>query len=239
MQSRFVTSLGFIALAFGLVCPARAAMYQWIDADGHLTFSNQPPADAARVRALERIESPGEALRASRARSDEARRPSPTETGNPMRTAPAEPRRAGQSLAAADESVAPRPPERALARALGRVNDAPAHRSATDRLGPGVPDPAPRTTPPRVYSEAVRDPCLRSADPRCYERNRDRYHPYLGYAPGATQSATGAPIVEAATGATSGRAAENTVSGPSPPAAAALRRGEPESPAPLKFQRLP
>ena len=29
-------------------------------------------------------------------------------------------------------------------------------------------------------TETVRDPCLRSSDPSCYEKNKDRYDPYLG-----------------------------------------------------------
>jgi hypothetical protein len=39
---------------------------------------------------------------------------------------------------------------------------------------------------PRGAREAARDPCLRSSDPKCYERHKDDYHPYLGYRPGPT-----------------------------------------------------
>lgn len=54
--------------------------------------------------------------------------------------------------------------------------------------------------------EAVRDPCLRSSDPKCHERNKDRYHPYLGYAPGTTRpaAAVGASSVSGAGGAVGG-----------------------------------
>ena len=41
-----------------------------------------------------------------------------------------------------------------------------------------------------LQAEAVRDPCLRSSDPKCHERNKDRYHPYLGYSPTPVQPAT-------------------------------------------------
>jgi hypothetical protein len=60
----------------------------------------------------------------------------------------------------------------------------------------------------RGRTEAVRDPCLISADPRCYERNKDRYHPYFGYAPSVTQ-----PASTSATGATNATAGGGTVGG--------------------------
>jgi hypothetical protein len=59
-----------------------------------------------------------------------------------------------------------------------------------------------------VQAEAVRDPCLRSADPKCHERNKDRYHPYLGYSAGGTAS----PPVSAV-GASSGAGAGGAVGG--------------------------
>ena len=40
-----------------------------------------------------------------------------------------------------------------------------------------------------MQTDAVQDPCLRSSDPQCHEKNRDKYHPYLGYAPGAGRAA--------------------------------------------------
>ena len=52
-------------------------------------------------------------------------------------------------------------------------------------------DPESASRAPRgIQAEAARDPCLRSADPKCYERNKDRYHPYLGYSPTPVQPAT-------------------------------------------------
>ena len=48
---------------------------------------------------------------------------------------------------------------------------------------------------------AAQDPCLRSADPRCYERNKESYHPRYGYMGGATAAA---PTAVGATGGSSG-----------------------------------
>jgi hypothetical protein len=108
------------------------------------------------------------------------------------------------------------PQEPSKVRALTRIETPPspaaAKREATaedvDPLFVFVP-PAPRPpqdvartdTPQRLIYRgapvsAPRDPCLRSADPRCYERNKDRYHPFLGYTPdgaavGTTSGASG------------------------------------------------
>jgi hypothetical protein len=54
--------------------------------------------------------------------------------------------------------------------------------------------------PPPDAPIAVRDPCLRSADPACIERHKAAYVPYRGYAPdaakgvGATASAAGGTL---------------------------------------------
>ena len=69
---------------------------------------------------------------------------------------------------------------------------------------------------PRGAREAARDPCLRSSDPKCYERHKDHYHPYLGYIPGPTQT------VAPAMGATNAAAAGGTVDVRIAPASAAL-----------------
>jgi hypothetical protein len=56
----------------------------------------------------------------------------------------------------------------------------PPQSSPRIAIAPGAPD-------------AVRDPCLRSPDPKCIERNKGAYIPYHGYSPspavGATASA--------------------------------------------------
>jgi hypothetical protein len=61
---------------------------------------------------------------------------------------------------------------------------------------------------PRGAREAARDPCLRSSDPKCYERHKDHYHPYLGYVPGtpvSTLAPVGATSVSSAGGAVGAR----------------------------------
>jgi hypothetical protein len=69
---------------------------------------------------------------------------------------------------------------------------------------------------PRGAREAARDPCLRSSDPKCYERHKDHYHPYLGYVPG-TPVSTLAPV-----GATSVSSAGGAVGARITPASAAV-----------------
>ena len=49
---------------------------------------------------------------------------------------------------------------------------------------------------------AAQDPCLRSANPRCYERNKESYHPRYGYMGGGATAA--APTAVGATGGSSG-----------------------------------
>lgn len=62
----------------------------------------------------------------------------------------------------------------------------------------------PASAVPRVTAEAVQDPCLRSSDPKCYERNKDRYHPYVGYMPGAQPRGIGTTSSVGAGGAVGG-----------------------------------
>jgi hypothetical protein len=51
------------------------------------------------------------------------------------------------------------------------------------------------------HTENVRDPCLRSSDPRCYELHWKDYDPRLGYAPSVLRgSGEGAAGARAATG---------------------------------------
>ena len=58
----------------------------------------------------------------------------------------------------------------------------------------------PRASARRLRTEAVQDPCLRSPDPQCHARNRDKYDPYLGYAP----STLAPPAVGSTAGAGAG-----------------------------------
>src|SRR5688572_15007621 len=49
----------------------------------------------------------------------------------------------------------------------------------------GAESSTPRAGIAPLRPEAVRDPCLRSSDPKCHERHRTAYVPYLGYSPSA------------------------------------------------------
>jgi len=73
----------------------------------------------------------------------------------------------------------------------GGESDEPPRASPRIAVSPGGPD-------------AVRDPCLRSSDPKCIERNKAAYVPGHGYTPGTAIGAT--------TGAGGG-----TLAGVSPP----------------------
>ena len=76
------------------------------------------------------------------------------------------------------------------------ASDTPAKRRA--RVNPNLP-------------EAVQDPCLRSSDPKCYEKNKNAYVPFRGYSPStaeARESGVFPPV-----GATSATAAGGSVSG--------------------------
>ena len=76
----------------------------------------------------------------------------------------------------------------------------------TAREPAAVPrDPESASRAPRgVQADAARDPCLRSSDPKCYERNKDRYHPYLGYSPTPVQAAPPATAIGASNPAGAG-----------------------------------
>lgn len=82
----------------------------------------------------------------------------------------------------------------------------------------------PRTT--ARLPEAVQDPCLRSSDPKCYEKHKDDYVPYRGYAPSvARENGADAP----ATGATSGAPGGGAIQGGSVPKTAAGKLTPPKS----------
>lgn len=145
---------------------AESQMYRWTDVNGSINYSDEPPAERTGIRDLTLIEVPG-----SRAVTPDVRaRPNPEvdKLGSPE----AQPKTATSVL---PRSV-PLPPLPAAADAF--TADAPA-ASAAPRLS-GGPTPGP---------EAVRDPCLRSSDPKCHQRNRNAYVPHRGYSPTALQAA--------------------------------------------------
>jgi hypothetical protein len=176
---------------FAAAPAAHSQIYRWVDAEGSATYSNKPPTEPASAREVTVIpDIPGTISTPPEKRAPEAARPS--------------------GAAAVQHAPAPRAGTPDVLDAFNRAAtsaDAPPASSQSA-------SPSPSTSPHIVVApgapEAVRDPCLRSADPKCHERNRAAYVPYRGYSP----SAAGAVGV----GATSASAG-GTLAGGSPPPA--------------------
>ncbi len=119
-------------------------------------------------------------------------------------TLPSEPSRV-KELTRIEDTTAPKgsartlPPQASPGYLMGKPEMLPGEPAAAQRQGETAArepaavqrdaESAPRA-PRSVQAEAVRDPCLRSSDPKCHERNKDRYHPYLGYSSAPIQPAT-------------------------------------------------
>jgi hypothetical protein len=160
---------------------SHAAMYKWVDEDGSVTYSNTPPVDRSKVKEFTKVED------ISTVAADKRPKDAP----------------AAMDRRSTDHASVP--------------SDAAGKSNATSRSEPvrreaevGRPDATPRaaSAPAALQTEAVQDPCLTSADPHCYQRNRDKYHPYLGYAPSARSGGpapVGASASPAGTGAVGGQ----------------------------------
>ena len=83
---------------------------------------------------------------------------------------------------------------------------APQAAAPSEAPAAAKPEAAPRAqaSSRALQPEAVQDPCLRSADPHCYQRNKEKYHPYMGYTPAAA-GAIGASSSPPGTGAVGGQ----------------------------------
>lgn len=180
------------ALAAALLIAASAAhsqIYRWVDEQGSIAYSNEPPTERSTAHELTLID-------------DGSSRVSPTE----QRT---------REILEAERAATSSAPRNAGLRPYG-----PAHEIV---VAPGsTPDMAPLggAEPPRISAspsqpEAVRDPCLLSADPRCYERNRDNYVPYRGYSPSTARAMRQDTL--SGIGGISGIAAGGAVAGGAPP----------------------
>jgi hypothetical protein len=172
------------ALAAALVASvpaAHAQMYRWLDANGSVTFSNQLPSDTSVVRDLTVVLENANGTVPNDKRTVEAPRervatPSPANDGTRTPTV-------GEVIDSFDRGIASSTPPLAE----------PPHASSRITVGPGL-------------TEATRDPCLRSSDPKCIERNKAAYVPGRGYSPGSV-----------AVGATSSAAAGGAGGGGGPP----------------------
>lgn len=179
------------AAALSLAAPVQATLYKWMDQSGNVTYSNVPPPESAQARDLETIEENG----------------TPTATEMRTRQILEEAARERRALGVPDRTAPP-----TMGRGRGSTSPEPdlsreryewiPDSARLDTRVP-IPDSATLRYPPAT-PVTVRDPCLLSADPRCYELNAANYDPYLGYAP-----SRGA-IVPGASGATGGGAGGTT-----------------------------
>lgn len=204
MNARTLISLSVAFAAMLSTAPAAATsgMYRWVDAQGSVHYSNQPPPENARELTL--IDDATNTISSSEKRTREILQLE--RQGNPPRDSSAN--------GVATIEIAP---------SQGATIDSGAARS-------GVWAPQP---------EAVRDPCLRSSDPKCYERNRAAYVPYRGYTPGgASAVAVGASSSAGAGGTLAGGAPAPVKLTPPPASAYALPPGS-DTGAPLPPLRKP
>ena len=224
---------------------AHGAMYKWTDADsGTATYSNQAPSEPDKVRDLTKLEgigstsstAAGGVLRGEIEKDSTINTLSRNEPSRPKNHEPVP--SVGEAPSIAREPGSRQPGNAPVS------SDQPSTRAPakfTDRFRPD-PVPAredsmsvrretenPPQPPARGATEAVRDPCLRSSDPRCYERNKASYHPYYGYAPSVMQvgpAPTGATAVVPASGVVSGHVAREALprrADPAPTISSGLR----------------
>jgi len=209
MEARNVKQvLAAVAAMFLYAAPAAyAAMFKWTDAAGTVTYSDQPPSAGEQVHRVAQLDSaPGTAQSNARHAKRSADEPSLSRPETWLKGTTPPPSAAERSF-----QVEPTPAAKAEVETSSHEADL-ANREA---------ESAPRA-PLRGAREAARDPCLRSSDPKCYERNKARYHPYLGYAPEAAPS-VGAMSAAAAGGTVGGHVAPPQTS---PPPSALPRKVE-------------
>ena len=195
-----------LALSLVAVAPAaHAVMYRWVDHNGAVTYSDQPPPNESTVRQLTIIDRPPrmtehekrtvEILGAEREKPSADSTHSSRGYGGPTGAGSEHPR----EITSRETQNAPRNVE--------------TERSAVPRFSAG-----------RVDAEAVRDPCLRSADPRCHEKNRAAYVPYLGYSPNAARARSAELGIGATTSGSGGGAVGASVGSRSAEVTAPARR---------------
>lgn len=190
-----------VTAIFLCAATANAEIYKRVAEDGDVTYSNEPPSGATQRQPLSPRAAEAPAVKAESA------------------IAPAEPTavKAESATSTVEPAIAKTEPvlvtpEPALAQPEPTVISVPQPRMLVQpepvtlllrdsgAARREVEGPPPRVIPRSTHTGAVQDPCLTSADPKCHERNKDRYHPYLGYAPGSGQS-TGSSSGAGAVGA--------------------------------------
>ena len=249
-------ALAAVALTFGAA--AHAVVYKWVEDDGRVIYSNELPADPAKVRELSRIDDlelipadkhPALAAPPQSSRTGE----SAATTTAPVTLIPREaPQRPSPELTIVKPAEPPARRSREGVTALQRDSATVLSREPVTLLGrepvtllPKDPAPAAadgepplRVIPRSTHTDAVQDPCLVSPDPRCHERHKNRYHPYLGYSPGGpVAQAVGASSSVAAGGAVGGAVATQAIVPPKRGAQHALHPGS-ALPAPTTGTRI-
>jgi hypothetical protein len=192
---------------------AQSVMYRWVDQNGSITYSDQPPSNPAAVRRLTVIDGPASISRHEQ-RTLEIIGAEREKSGGESSALRADPQQATGAMSTRGFETDPR-------EVWGREPEIPPR--AFDYSEPGT---TPRYGVRPMQPEAVQDPCLRSADPKCHERNRNAYVPYLGYAPSAARAAR-FPESTSGAGATSGIGGGGAVGasvGPAPAPATPARR---------------
>ena len=204
------------ALALVTASAAHGVVYKWVEEDGNVIYSNEPPSDPGKVHEFTRIDDlslvPGD-RGAPELRAEEKEKPrgasevaSPAPAAAPS-TPTASPAPAVASPAPAVASPAPPAPKREEAVTL--IPREPVTLLPKDSTATAPPretaERPPRVIPRSTHSAAVQDPCLVSPDPRCHERNKGNYHPARGYIPPEPGHAVGASSSAAAGGAVGGQ----------------------------------
>ncbi len=134
-----------------------------------------------------------------------------------------------RDLTVVDETVRPMTlHERRTLEILNAQRETPGNTGAAqDALAAPseMPDPLTAATVANDASrpEAVRDPCLTSADPKCVEKNRAYYVPGRGYAPSVVRAARAADV-SGSVGATGSGGAGGSLAVASPPARLSPRK---------------
>ena len=140
------------------------------------------------------------------AREVEAARGAPAPESQPSRTITIirEPEPPARPAVAGDKPVTPKAAsqETDTSAPAKAASDAAPRRRA--RVNPNMP-------------AAVQDPCLRSSDPKCYDKNKNAYVPFQGYSPGAAEARESGVIPPV--GATNAAGAGGSASGGSTPKA--------------------
>jgi hypothetical protein len=188
-----------------------------VDERGHVTYSNEPPPAGARVREVVTLE--------------EDRPPTAIElrTRQILEEVERERRQVDGELPA--EAMSSPVYVYGIPDSPKRDGSSPPSTDVPSSYGTGQPwTAAPRT------NAATQDPCLLSADPRCYEMNARSYDPVLGYTPGPrdiSQPAVGATAADAGSSSlveTSVATPRGTTPGPIAPRLTGLPPGTPVLP---------